>query len=136
MKKPSTKTRYAQLKKPSWSPPSWLFGPVRTFLYILIIISFGKVFLMGWGKEISFIIMLPFILNLLFNIIFSPIQFRLQNNPLAAIDILLIRGTIIRSMIVIYPYHPWILYMQIPYLIWVSIATVLQLTITSMNRKK
>jgi tryptophan-rich sensory protein len=135
MKQSSTKNRYAKLKKPRWSPPGWLFGPVRTFLYILIIISFGKVFMMGWGNEIPFIIVLPFILNLLFNIIFSPIQFRLQNNMLSAIDIILIRGTLIRLMIVIYPYLHRITYIQIPYLLRVSLATVLQLTITSMNRK-
>ena len=135
MKKASTKNRYAHLKKPSWSPPSWLFGPVWTVLYILIIISFGKVFLLGWGKEIPFMIMLPFILNLLFNIIFSPIQFRLQNNILSAIDIILIRWTIVRLMIAIYPYVHRVTYIQIPYLLRVSLATVLQLTITSMNKK-
>ena len=80
-------------------------------------------------------VMLPFILNLIFNIIFSPIQFRLQNNFLAAIDILLILGTLIRATIAISSYHPRLAYMQIPYLLRVSIDTVLQLTVTAMNRK-
>jgi tryptophan-rich sensory protein len=48
------------------------------------------VFWMAWGGSIAFMVGLPFILNLIFNIIFSPIQFKLQNNLLAAIDILLI----------------------------------------------
>ena len=125
---------YAQLIKPSWAPPSWLFGPVWSFLYVLIFISFGKVFLMGFKKEIAFIVVLPFILNLLFNFIFTPIQFGLRNNILAALDILLILGTLIWAMVAIYPHAPWIAYIQIPYLLWVSFATILQLTITYINR--
>jgi translocator protein len=124
---------YQQLIKPSWSPPAYLFGPVWTVLYILIAISFGKVFLMAWQKQVIFIIALPFILNLIFNFAFTPIQFGLQNNLLAAADILLVLGTLIWAMIVIYPYAPWITYMQIPYLLWVSFATALQLTITYLN---
>ncbi len=125
---------YSQLKKPYWAPPSWLFGPVWTFLYILIAISFGNVFLMAWQGEITFMVLLPFILNLVFNFAFTPIQFGLKNNFLAAIDILLVLITLKWGMGVIFPYASWITYMNIPYLIWVGFATVLQLTITYLNR--
>ncbi len=89
---------------------------------------------MFWNKQIPFLILLPFILNLIFNFSFTPIQFGLQNNLLAALDIILVLGTLIWAMIVIYPYARWITYIQIPYLIWVSFATVLQFTITYLNR--
>ncbi len=125
---------YSQLKKPFWSPPAWLFGPVWTFLYILIIISFGKVFLMAWKKEIGLMVALPFVLNLIFNFAFTSIQFGLRNNYLAAVDILLILGTLVWAMIAIYPHAPWISYIQIPYLLWVLFATSLQLTVTWLNR--
>lgn len=125
---------YSQLIKPTWSPPAWLFGPVWTFLYVLIFISFGKVILMFWNKQIPFLILLPFILNLVFNFSFTWLQFGLQSNLLAALDILLVLGTLIWAMIVIYPYAQWITYIQIPYLLWVSFATVLQLTITYLNK--
>lgn len=125
---------YSQLIKPTWSPPSWLFGPVWTFLYALIAISFGKVFFMGWKKEISLLVVLPFVLNLIFNFAFTPLQFGLKNNLLAAIDILLVLGTLIWAMAAIYPHMKWITYIQIPYLLWVSFATVLQLTITYLNK--
>lgn len=125
---------YSQLIKPSWSPPSWLFGPVWTFLYILIALSFGKVFLMAWKKEVAFLVALPFVLNLVFNFAFTSIQFGLKNNFLAAIDILLVLVTLIWAMVAIYPHARWIAYIQIPYLLWVSFTTVLQLTITYLNR--
>jgi tryptophan-rich sensory protein len=125
---------YSTLTRPSWAPPSWLFGPVWTFLYILIAISFGRVFIMLAQKKIPFIIALPFILNLFFNFIFTYLQFGLKNNLLAGIDILLVLLTLIWAMIAIYPYAKWVTYIQIPYLAWVTFATVLQLTITYLNR--
>ena len=125
---------YSQIIKPSWSPPAWVFGPVWTFLYVLIAISFGKVFWMTWKKEIALIVALPFLLNLIFNFAFTPLQFGLQNNLLAAADVLLVLGTLIWAMIAIYTHAHWIAYMQIPYLLWVSFATVLQLTITYLNK--
>lgn len=128
-----TSSWYSTIIKPSWAPPSWLFGPVWTVLYILIAISFGKVFLMLVQKQIPFIVALPFLLNLIFNLLFSPIQFGLQNNFLASIDILLILSTLIWAITVIYPYAKWISYIQTPYLLWVSFATIIQLTITYLN---
>ncbi|NCN07422.1 tryptophan-rich sensory protein [Candidatus Falkowbacteria bacterium] len=125
---------YSQLIKPTWSPPAWLFGPVWTFLYALIVISFGKVFYMALKKEIALIVLLPFVLNIIFNLSFTPLQFGLKNNILAAIDILLVLITLIWAMIAIYPYARWITYIQIPYLAWVSFATILQLTITYLNK--
>lgn len=124
---------YSELIKPTWSPPAWIFGPVWTFLYVLIAISFGRVFQLAWQGKIGLIVALPFILNLIFNFAFSPIQFTLQSNLLAAIDILLVLGTLIWAMIAIYPHAHWITYIQVPYLLWVSFATVLQLTITYLN---
>lgn len=129
---------YSQLIKPSWAPPAWLFGPVWSILYIFIAISFGAVF---WRlrskkkkKKMAIIIVLPFALNLIFNALFTPIQFGLQNNILAAIDILFVLATLVWAMKSIYPYARWITYMQIPYLLWVSFATILQLTVTYLNR--
>ena len=125
---------YSQLIKPTWSPPSWIFGPVWSVLYIMIAISFGKVFIMLFQKQIGFIVALPFILNLLFNFAFTPLQFGLKNNLFAAIDIILVLTTLIWAIIAIYPHVKWVSYIQIPYLLWVSFATVLQLTITFLNK--
>jgi len=125
---------YLTLIKPTWAPPNFLFGPVWTVLYAIIAYTFGSVFLKFYKKELPFIVVLPFILNLIFNFIFTYFQFGLKNNLLASIDILLILSTLIWALIVIYPYMKWVTYMNIPYVLWVSFATVLQLTITYLNR--
>ena len=125
---------YAQLIKPFWSPPAWLFGPVWSVLYILIAVSFGKVFLMAGQKQVVFMVALPFILNLFFNFIFTPLQFGLRNNLLASMDIFFILVTLVWGMAAIYPLVRWIAFLQIPYLVWVSFATVLQFVITFLNR--
>jgi len=127
---------YSQLKKPKWAPPSWIFGPAWAFLYIGIIRSFGYVFIHTYNGDLPVFVCIPFVLNLIFNALFTPIQFGLKNNKLAAIDIVLTWITIVWMMIVVYPFVPLISYMQIPYFLWVSFATVLQLTVTWMNRKK
>ena len=129
----STYDWYQQLIKPSWSPPAAVFGPVWTFLYVIIAVSFGSVFMMAAQKKIAMMIVLPFVLNLVFNFSFTPIQFGLKNNLLASADILLVLATLIWAMVAIYPHARWITYAQIPYLLWVLFATVLQLTITFLN---
>jgi len=130
-----TYTSYQELIKPSRSPPSRIFGPVWTFLYILIAASFGTVFYKAIKGEIPRMVALPFALNLVFNLLFTRFQFGLKNNTLAAIDILLVLGTLIRAIIAIFPYSKWIAYIQTPYLLRVSFATILQLTITYLNWK-
>ena len=125
---------YSQLVKPSWAPPSWLFGSVWTFLYAIIFVSFGTVFYKVIKKEIPIIVALPFVLNLLFNFLFTYLQFGLKNNYLAFLDVILVLGTLIWAMLLVWPNLRWIALVNIPYLLWVCFATVLQLTITFLNR--
>lgn len=129
-----TATWYSQLIKPFWSPPAWLFGPVWTVLYILIAASYGTVFYKAFTKQIPWIVALPFALNLIFNFAFTPIQFGLKNNVLASIDIILVVGTLIWGLVAIWPHMRWVVYANLPYLLWGSFATVLQLTITYLNK--
>ncbi len=127
---------YSQLIKPTWSPPSYLFGPVWTFLYMIIAVTFGTIFYKAFTKQIPWMIALPFALNLIFNFAFTPIQFGLKNNLFAAVDILLVLATLAWALYAVWSNLPelrWIAYANIPYFCWVLFATVLQLTITYLN---
>lgn len=125
--------QYATYIKPWFSPPPWIFGPVWSFLYLLIAASFGWVFMKVWQGQIPRIVALPFALNLIANFSFTPVQFGLNNLPLASLVILIVLGTLIWSMYAIWPHAKWVAYIQIPYFLWVLFATVLQLTITYLN---
>ena len=128
---------YATLIKPGWAPAAWVFGPVWTILYAIIAVSFGTVFYKAFTRQIPWLLALPFALNLIFNFAFTPLQFGLQNNLLATVDILLVLGTLIWALVAVWRRAPglrWIVYANIPYLLWVSFATVLQLTVTYLNK--
>jgi tryptophan-rich sensory protein len=125
---------YAQLLKPFFAPPAWVFGPVWSVLYLIIAGSFGYVVYLFFTKRIPFVVLLPFLLNLFFNVIFTPLQFGLKNLPLASLDILLVLTTLVWAMWAIFPIARWVAYVNIPHLLWVSFATVLQLSITWLNR--
>ena len=124
---------YLELIKPNWAPPAWIFGPVWSVLYIIIFVSFGTVFLRVFKGELPYLIALPFALNLLFNLLFTPLQFGLQNNELATLDILFVLFTLVWSLFVVYPYLPWVAFINLPYLFWVIFAIGLQLTIRYLN---
>ena len=125
---------YSTLIKPTWAPPAFLFGPVWSVLYLLIAISFCFVFYKVWQGELPKIVLLPFVLNLIFNFAFTPLQFGIQNNLLASLDILAVLSTLVWAIVSIKTYIPWVAIINIPYLLWVSFATCLQLTITYLNR--
>ncbi len=131
-----TYTWYQTLIKPEWAPPSWIFGPVWSVLYLIIAITFGFLFYKVIKKELPRYIALPFLLNLLFNFLFTPIQFGLQNNILALIDVILVVLTLVWGMIILWKKSPklrWIVLCNIPYLLWGTFATILQATITYLN---
>ncbi|MBV1758510.1 MAG: tryptophan-rich sensory protein [Dethiosulfatibacter sp.] len=125
---------YKHLQKPTWAPPAWLFGPVWSVLYVVIIITFGSATYMYTKSQITWFVLLPFILNIVFNIAFTPLQFKFRNNNLALLDIILVLLTLMWALFKIYPFASWIALANIPYLLWVAFATVLQLSITWLNR--
>jgi translocator protein len=127
-------SQYASYVKPWFSPPSWIFGPVWSVLYIFIALSFGYVFIKVWQGQIPRMVALPFAINLIANFSFTPVQFGLNNLPLASLVILIVLITILWAMWAIWPYAQWVAYIQIPYLFWVMFATVLQLSVTYLNR--
>lgn len=79
-------------------------------------------------------VLLPFIINLISNFLFTPIQFGLKNNLLASLDISIVVSSLVWAIILVYPYFKIVSFIQIPYLLWGLFATVLQFTITYLNK--
>ena len=125
---------YSQLDKPFFAPPAWLFGPVWTVLYVVIAVSFGWVLVQYLRRHMAFALLLPFILNIVFNAAYTPIQFGLRNNLLASVDIVLVLATLLWAMAAVWRRARWVAWVNVPYLLWVMFATVLQLNITWLNR--
>ncbi len=126
-------TWYRGLVKPSWTPAPATIGLIWNILYPIIFITFGYVFYQAARGNIDRKRSIPFAINLVANLMFTPLMFYLQNLPLATIDILIVWGTILWMMTAIWPTFRWVAVAQVPYLIWVSIATILQLSITLWN---
>jgi len=131
---------YTNLNKPSFSPPNWVFGPVWIFLYILMGIS---VYLI-WNKynqipkenlqKIYLKTSLQFFwIHLFFNAFWSLIFFGLQNPALAFTNIMIIWLMIIILIKRFWKINKWSSYLLIPYLLWVSFASILNLSIWFLN---
>ncbi|HEY0982505.1 MULTISPECIES: TspO/MBR family protein [unclassified Schlesneria] len=127
---------YNSLAKPTWTPAPATIGLIWRILYPIIAISFGFVFVQAVRKKIPVSVAIPFAINLVANLIFTPIQFGMRNLPLAAVDILIVWLTLIWCMVAVWRHYRWVAFAQIPYFIWVTIATSLQLSITWMNSGK
>jgi translocator protein len=127
-------TYYESLSKPRWTPSTSLIGTMWTILYPII---FVVLFLVGskyFRKEISGLFALPFLLNIICNFAFTPVQFGLRSQLAALVVILLILITTIWCIIVAWSQLRIVSFAYIPYLLWVSVATLLQANIWWMNR--
>ncbi len=132
---PTWKKWYDGLVKPKWTPAPSTIRVIWTVLYPIIVITYGFVFVQTVRGRLPWSVDLPFGINLAANLIFTPILFGLRNLKLASLDILIVLGTIPWAIVVIWPHYPLIGVAQVPYLAWTSIATVLQVSITLMNRR-
>ena len=124
---------YASLDKPSWTPPSWVFGPVWSLLYLLMGISAWQV----WRKVESRAAVVPLVLfgiQLLLNVAWSGLFFGLRNPGAALIDIVLLWGAILATVIVFWRRSALAGWLMLPYLAWVSFAVALNLAIWNLNR--
>lgn len=125
---------YNALRKPSWTPNPATIGLIWRILYPIIFASLAFVVVQTLRKRLPRAVLLPFVVNLVANLAFTPLQFGLRSLVLSSLDILVVWGSIVWMMAAAWKHHPWLSLVQLPYLTWVSIATVLQLSITWMNR--
>lgn len=125
---PAISNWYAFLEKPSFNPPSWIFGPAWILLYILMGISSYLVWQKGDKKALTI-----FWIHLFFNALWSIVFFGLQNPGLAFLNIIVIWVFIIVLIIKFWKINKWSSILLIPYLLWVSFASVLNYFIWQLN---
>lgn len=124
---------YNTLEKPFFNPPNWIFGPVWTVLYILMGISAGLVWKSEVANSIKKKALLIFTFQLIANAAWSILFFSLQSPILAFVDILILLTLIIYTIKLFKPIHKTASTLLIPYLLWVSFATILNLAIVFLN---
>jgi benzodiazapine receptor len=124
---------YATLNRPSFNPPNWIFGPVWTTLYIIMGISLFLIWRQDMRKERNLAI-LVFMLQLLFNFGWSFIFFHFKMIGFALIELILLWISIVIMLVLFYKIKPIASYINIPYLLWVTFATVLNGSYYFLNR--
>lgn len=129
----SISTWYETLNKPVFSPPNFIFGPVWTSLYFLMGISAFLVWEKGLHKKIVKNALMYFLIQLALNFFWSAIFFGLHLPLLAFVDIIALWIFILITIIKFTKISKTASYLLIPYLLWVSFAALLNLSIVLLN---
>jgi translocator protein len=124
---------FISLAKPSFQPPNWIFGPVWTLLYTLMGISFFLLWKNGFNSPSQKRALLFFAVQLLLNSLWSFLYFGWHKIGFAAIEICLLWVAILVCALSFYSEHKVSGLLFIPYLLWVSFATVLNITLWVLN---
>ena len=131
----SVKTWFLTLEKPFFNPPSWLFAPVWTLLYIMMGIAFGLIWSSNFqDKKLLKKAMIIFGIQLALNALWSILFFGLCNPLLALIEIVLLWLFIFETIKLFKPISSLASKLLYPYLAWVSFATILNASIWWLNR--
>ena len=128
----SIPTWYAALNKPSFNPPNWIFGPVWISLYILMGISFYIVWIKSDSSNFNILLSL-FILQLTLNSLWSIIFFGLKSPGFALLEIIFLWVSILLCIMYFFPVSKIASFFLIPYLIWVSFASILNYYVWKLN---
>ena len=129
---PKIATWYATLAKPSWNPPNWIFGPVWSALYFCMAVAAWLVWRQG-GFPSANVPLTLFAVQLALNVLWSYIFFGLEKPGLAFGEVLLLWAAIAATMIVFWQRSMIAGILFVPYLAWVSFASVLNFTIWRLN---
>lgn len=124
---------YATLNRPSFNPPNWIFGPVWTTLYIIMGISLFLIWKQDVSKKRNFAILI-FMIQLILNFGWSFIFFYFNMIGIALLEIVLLWFSIITMLVLFYKIKPIASYINIPYLLWVTFATVLNASYYLLNK--
>jgi translocator protein len=120
---------YSEIILPSFNPPSWVFAPVWTALYIMMSLAIWRVWIKLSDKKILAI----YFYHLFFNATWSVIFFGFHLIELALFNLIIILFYIIKLMQIYFKKERFSFYLMVPYLLWSSYAFVLNFTIAILN---
>ena len=129
----SVQTWYQTIQKPSWNPPDGLFGPVWTILYLLMAVALWRVWRLGWGESGVRLAVTLFVLQLGLNVLWSFVFFGLRQPGWAFLEIVVLWGFILATLISFYRLERLAGVLLVPYLAWVTFATVLNGAVWRLN---
>jgi benzodiazapine receptor len=125
---------YHALRRPSWQPPDWLFGPAWTVILGLASLSLFLGLRHSQDRDGRLLILGLFVLNGVLNVLWSPLFFKLRRPDWALAEVPLLWLSILLPIVMLWPVF-WIgSLLLLPYLAWVSFAAFLNLTIVRLNR--
>jgi benzodiazapine receptor len=129
----SVKTWYRSLKKPSFNPPAWVFSPVWTVLYGMIGVIGGLLWMEKAHHPIAFAF---YVLQLALNFSWSFVFFWARRLGASVVNLLLLWLSVFLMMVLAFPINPLIGYLTLPYLLWLTFAATINLSIWSLNSRE
>jgi len=127
-------TYYSSISKPFFAPEPWVFGVAWGIIYPLIAIAFCLVVYGVYKKKISEKVLCLFVVNMLANIAFTPIQLGLESNVPATITIVVVLVSLILLLKQLCKERAFVpMWLLVPYVLWGAFATMLQISITVLN---
>jgi tryptophan-rich sensory protein len=120
---------YAQLDKPAYNPPGWIFAPVWTVLYVLVAVAGWLVWRRapgGWPMKLWWA-------QLALNFLWSPVFFGANRVGLALVVVLLLLGAILAFIAAAWPRDRAAAWLFVPYAVWVAFASALNASILALN---
>ena len=125
---------YDSLRRPAWTPPSWVFAPVWTLLYLLMGIAAWRVWLRhGFGHPDARLALLLFLVHLVFNAAWTWLFFGRHLLAAAAIEIVILWAMIVALVALFWKRDRMAGWLLIPYLLWVTYASTLSIAFAALN---
>lgn len=126
-------TWYRDLRKPSWQPPNWAFGPAWTIILGLAAWSAAIAWTAAPDAGTRRDVILLFVTNAVFHFLWSPLFFRLRRPDWALIEVVFLWASLVALVVGLWPISHFASILIWPYLAWVSFASFLNYTIVRLN---
>ena len=124
---------YGQLSQPKWAPPAWLFGPMWTVLYLLMVVAVWLVWC-DYGFTGGGVALGLYVVQLVANALWSWLFFVLHRGAVSTAEIAVLWLLILATIISFWPLHRLAALLLVPYLAWVGVASALTLVLWRSNR--